>query len=423
MSRDDERTRKRPLVSVITPSFQQGGFIRETIESVMSQDYPHVELIVMDGGSRDGTVDILRESASKYGSRFRFFSEKDKGQSNALNKGLALAKGPLIGWLNSDDTYLPHAISRAVAALDRHPEYGIVYGKANFTDKNNQTIRPYPVERNVDRRRLFDVCTICQPAAFIRRSVLDEAGPIDESLHFCMDYELWIRIAKRYQLGYVDQLLANSRLHEDSKSIKQYFTVGLPEIIRTGLKHYGAVSNHWLIQFIAHHLPEGPVWLLERLKRFDALGGKLRIGESNRYDDDWAPPRWQLLIDNPDKAEADSFVIQGDHRLSGLAGRQADPLRLHVRVNGHSRYSGKFGDGPFRLRIPLGGREPRYTIDIQSDTAFVPAELNVNRDRRQLSFMVRAAAALSPLEAELLKLLDDDPASAGHWLIKHRKFK
>lgn len=422
MSQSDE-ARKRPLVSVITPSYQQGAFIRETIESVLTQDYPHIEMIVMDGGSRDETVDILRRYARKYGEqRFRYVSERDKGQAHALNKGLSLARGEVIGWLNSDDTYWPKAIGRAVSALVKHPEYGLVYGKADHTDANNRHLRPYPVDRGVDRARLFDVCTMCQPAVFIRKSVLDESGPLDESLHFCMDYDLWIRLSAKHRFGFIDQVLANSRLHDDCKSVKQYFTVGLPEIIRTGLKHYGAVSNHWLIQFIAHHLPEGPAWLMEKMKQFRVFGEGPSVVSSNRFHDGWVPTDWKLEIDNRGGAPVHSLLIRGEHQLPKLD-RKAGKLLLTVRVNGTERGRFKLDEGSFKLHIPLREQASSFTVEIESNASFVPAKLGLNDDNRTLSFKASQALPFSSAEARMHELLDEQPANVGEWLMRKRKFK
>jgi len=420
MTRNDTESSNKPLVSVVTPSYQQGSFIRETIESIVSQDYSNVELIVMDGGSRDETVDILEKYARRYGDRFRYISEKDRGQSHALNKGLALARGEIIGWLNSDDTYWPKAIHRAVDFLRKHPEYGLVYGKANHTDRNNKLLRPYPVDSSVDRARLFDVCTVCQPAVFIRKRVLDDVGPIDESLQFCMDYDLWMRVSAKYRFGYINEVMANSRLHDDCKSAKQYFSVGLPEIIRSSLKNYGTVSNNWIIQFIAHHLPEGPGWLMEKLNQFGLFGGGLRIASSNRFDDGWAPPSYSLEIDSDGSPDTKWLLIEGDHQLPKVS-KKAGDLLLTVRVNGRRQQESKVGEGTFTLKIPLEGRAESYSIDIQTNTSFVPAHLKINDDRRQLSFKVNGAVPLTKAGVDMYNVLKEDPASVGHWLMKHRK--
>jgi len=187
-----------PLVSIVTPSYNQGRFIRETIESVLSQDYPHTEYMVIDGGSTDTTVAVLRG----YGQRFFWTSEPDRGQAHAVNKGWMMARGEVWGWLNSDDLYLPGAVGNAVDYLVSHPDVGMVYGEAYHVSEEGIIIERYPTEP-FDASRLGDTCYICQPTVFIRRTVVEDVGFLDESLNYCIDYDLWIRIAKRYRIGYV----------------------------------------------------------------------------------------------------------------------------------------------------------------------------------------------------------------------------
>ncbi|WP_248924704.1 glycosyltransferase family 2 protein [Paenibacillus hamazuiensis] len=274
-----------PLVSIITPSFQQASFIQETIQSVLSQDYPALEHIVVDGGSTDGTVAILQKYEF-YGNKFRWVSEKDRGQSHALNKGLAMARGEIIGWLNSDDTYEPHAVSRAVQALQSNPNWGVVYGDGNYIDAHSAFLRSYPV-RPFGLERLYRACIICQPAAFIRREVFEKVGPFDESLQFCMDYDMWMRICKHYEFGYMDVVLANSRIHAGSKSITKYVDIGLPEVFRASIKNFGSVSNMWLLEWISFHLHLEPALIVQSLKQMNAIDD---ISESSLY---------QLLADDP----------------------------------------------------------------------------------------------------------------------------
>ncbi|MBV9547460.1 MAG: glycosyltransferase, partial [Chloroflexi bacterium] len=173
-------------LSVITPSFNQSRFIERTIRSVLDQELSAIELLVMDGGSTDGTVDILRA----YSDRCFWVSESDKGQAHAINKGLSIARGDIIGWLNSDDIYRPGALETVLRFFDAHPDIDLVYGDAEFIDEDDEIIAPYYTEPwNLER--LADVCYICQPAAFFRQSVTTRYGPLDESLHYCMDYEYW----------------------------------------------------------------------------------------------------------------------------------------------------------------------------------------------------------------------------------------
>ncbi|WP_127578824.1 glycosyltransferase family 2 protein [Paenibacillus koleovorans] len=406
-----------PLVTIVTPSYQQAGYIRETIESIWSQNYPNLEHLVIDGGSTDGTVEILKHYARKE-PRFRYVSEKDRGQSHALNKGLAMAKGSVIGWLNSDDTYHPQAIARAVKALVEHPEYGAVYGRAMYTDAGNRPLSPYPVDKKIGRARLFDVCTICQPAVFFRKSVLEKTGPIDESLQFCMDYELWMRIAKQAKLGFIDAMLANSRLHEEAKTVKQYFSIGLPECIRSSIKNFGAVSSHWVMQFLAHHLHEGPGWLIERLKAMHVFGPTAGIRQSARYEDGWVPPRWRLELEGKPSRPVDFLLIQGEnnlHRLHGSVGK----MHCTVTVDNRTVKKLELDKGRFNVKIPLPVSSAAGHIEIRSHASLNPKRLQLSDDNRELSLLVKRAIPLSKAEAALYELLEHDPASIGEWLMQH----
>ena len=196
-----------PLVTIVTPSYNQGRFIEETILSVLNQDYPRIEYIIMDGGSTDQTLDILR----KYTGRLTWHSEKDNGQSDAINKGLRLAKGEILAYLNSDDTYLPGAITRAVRYLTaKNPDSPLVYGEGYHITAEGTIIERYPTEP-FDFQHLAETCFICQPTTFWKRDVMETIGLFDENLHYAMDYDYWIRVAKHYgTLGYLTSI---SQIH------------------------------------------------------------------------------------------------------------------------------------------------------------------------------------------------------------------
>ncbi|MTT30897.1 glycosyltransferase [Terrilactibacillus sp. BCM23-1] len=254
-----------PLVTIITPSYNQGEFIQETIESVLNQDYPYIEHIVVDGGSTDSTLTILKSYRDD--PRFHFISEPDQGQSHAINKGLKIAKGDIIGWLNSDDTYLPGAISKGVQSLVQHQEWAMVYGKAYATNQNNDILHDYPVEC-YSPQRLFERCIICQPATFIRRKAFKDVGGVDENFFFCMDYDLWIRLAKKYPIGYLNDYLANARIHDHSKSALYWEKIGVVECIEAGLKNYGKISNTMIADFIKVNSNKEEIWWIEQMKKY-----------------------------------------------------------------------------------------------------------------------------------------------------------
>jgi glycosyltransferase involved in cell wall biosynthesis len=227
-----------PLVTVVTPSFNQGRFIRATIESVLNQDYPRIEYLVMDGGSTDETVSILRE----YSGRIRWVSEPDRGQAHAINKGWRQSSGSIVAYLNSDDVYLPGAIARGVAALDAHPEAAAVYGEGYHVDEAGVILERYPTEP-FDADRLREACYICQPTVFLRRDCVERVGYLDESLRYCMDYDLWIRLARTGKvMRYTPHYFASTRLHADAKTLDQRRPAHA-EILRVIYRHFGRVPS------------------------------------------------------------------------------------------------------------------------------------------------------------------------------------
>lgn len=230
-----------PLVSIITPSLNQGRFIRDTIESVLSQEYPKLEYIVMDGGSTDDTLDILHS----YGGRLTWKSAPDLGQADAVNSGFRLASGDILAWLNSDDTYRPGAVKAAVEHLAAHPDTAVVYGEAYYIDEHNAVIGTYPTEDfNLDR--LAEACVICQPAAFSRRAALEAVGMLDPALRYCMDYDLWIRLGRRFRIDRIHRVLAHSRRYPETKSFAHRDRL-FQEIYAVAERSFGHVSPHWRV--------------------------------------------------------------------------------------------------------------------------------------------------------------------------------
>jgi len=207
-------TSNLPLVSIITPSFNQARYLEDTIRSVLDQDYPCLEYFVVDGDSTDGSVDIIRKYADKL---TWWISEKDSGQAEAINKGLIRAQGEIVAWLNSDDTYLPGAISAAVKALEENPDTVLVYGNMQAIDDHGETINILKYNQlNLEDLLCFQI--IDQPAVFFRREVLDKAGYLDITYHCFLDHHLWLRIALQGDILHVDETWAAARYHPEAKN-------------------------------------------------------------------------------------------------------------------------------------------------------------------------------------------------------------
>jgi glycosyltransferase involved in cell wall biosynthesis len=237
-----------PDITIVTPSYNQGAFIEETILSVLSQEDVTIEYLVMDGGSTDGTLKILE----KYAGRLQYVSEKDKGQTDAINKGLQRSRGMVVAYLNSDDTYLPGAVAKAVRFLKAHPEFAMVYGEGYHVDVHGKIMERYYTEP-FDFRRLAEICYICQPTVFLRREVLASVGCFNANLHYCMDYDYWIRVGKRYAVGYIPEYLAYSRIHSEGKTLSKR-AVFHAEILRTIRHHYGKVPWRWVAAYAHAYL-------------------------------------------------------------------------------------------------------------------------------------------------------------------------
>jgi|GEM_PF-313537 len=237
-----------PLVSIVTPSYNQGRFIKRTIDSVLCQDYPHIEYMVMDGGSSDETVEILKG----FGERFYWISETDRGQAHAINKGMARAKGEILAYLNSDDVLEPGAIQRVVRYFLENPECDLVYGNADYIDEYDQVTGHYKTA-DYSFNRLVEDCMICQPATFWRRRITDQVGDFDESLHYAMDYEYWLRIGKRGgDIRFLNEKLACSRLYAETKTLSARNKI-YQEIFKVCEKHADFIHENYF-QGYWHHL-------------------------------------------------------------------------------------------------------------------------------------------------------------------------
>jgi len=267
-----------PLVSIVTPSLNQGQFIEEAIRSVLDQDYPHIEHIVVDGGSTDGTLAVL----SRY-PHLTWVSEPDGGQAAAVNKGFRLAQGEIFGWINADDAYLPGAVSTAAAAL-RTTGAGLVHGGWRQIDEGGATIRdiaPVPYDQDAE---LNDRNAVCQPGALFTREAFEAVGGVDPSYRYAMDYELWLKLGARFPVTHVDAVLGAYRLHPASKTVAE--TSGFwAETVRASRAHGGRRFSRIYVDW---YLPRARPWLFRfvRVYRFlrsgdvRGLGGRVAVHAS-----------------------------------------------------------------------------------------------------------------------------------------------
>lgn len=265
----EARVRDQPLVSIVTPSFNHGHFIRDTIESVFAQDYKNIEYVVIDGGSSDDTIEIL----TSYGERLSWVSEPDRSQSDAINKGLRRTHGEIVTWLNSDDILLPGAVSRVIEEFQKDQSAGLVYGATHFVDRDEQLL----VNQLPPSPQLWALMStydyLCQPSSFFRRSALMAVGLVDETLRFAMDYDLFIRLSAYAPARMIPHQLSITRIYDET-------------ITRTGgraryreLK--GILRDHTGYRYppgVAFYGVEFLQFLADRpLRRFKRLPGNRRI--------------------------------------------------------------------------------------------------------------------------------------------------
>jgi len=264
---------KLPLITIVTPSFNQSKFLEQTIQSVLHQDYLHIEYIVIDGGSTDGSVDIIR----KYEKHISFWiSEPDEGQSSAINKGFSDAKGSICAWINSDDILAPSAVRIAVHYLTHETEIGLVYGDRLHIDKKGNVVGIKRLPSH-DPQMFKQNFIIPQETSFFRREVFEKVGGIDESLNFSMDFDLWCKMNQVTKMYHIPAFMGCFREHETAKSITFH------DYQNTAYKEYREEHEKVYYKHFKKRLPSPIEMKYYRLKRQLSV---LFLQRSKRYQEE-----------------------------------------------------------------------------------------------------------------------------------------
>lgn len=406
-----------PAISVVMPTLNQKPFIGEAVRSIMSQAVDDLELVVMDGGSNDGTQSELWALEQAFSSRLRWFSGPDSGPADAVHRGVLEARAPLIGWLNSDDLYHPGAMVRALKHLSEHPEHMMVYGQGEHVDVHGRHLERYPTLPPSTPIHVFaDGCFICQPTAYFRRAGYLDAGGLDNSLKAAFDFDLWMRFFKRYPagIGFVDSMQASTRLHEGAITMRMRQRVAL-EGLQVVHRHLGAAPGHWLLTHLDelcaahpfHHgepttLPDAMTSLVQRASGWLAPGhaeevmrrtaADRRVQLSTAYAavavhaDGWAGKTCELRLREGAPAVVGLHLACANERPGGGL--------LHIRIHGPQgdvQGIDVDGTGRFDLTIPVPEhfRSAGAVWRIETEGGFIPMDLDPrSSDRRELAFRV-----------------------------------
>lgn len=390
-----------PLVSIVTPSFNQGHFIEETIQSVLTQDYPNIEYLVIDGGSTDNTVEILR----KYEGRLKWISEPDGGQSHAINKGFHMARGEIVAWLNSDDTLLPGAISKAARHLIKNQETMMVYGEGYLMDQHSQITGRFPATEPFNLWRLIYYGDyILQQTVFMRKKIFDVIPMVDESLHYGMDWDLFIRIGKRFKVDYIPEYLGILREYPEAKS----FAGGVKRLEeltsimrRHGNRRYPpAFFNYcWqpyqdvLLEKLRHAIP-GLRWTwfergsesLRRALTYFIFKQVTRMAQPSPFADGWVTDcSYFLFTDLRDKKSV--RVVGSTQEVPA----RALPMKIRLSLNGRIMEQRKVRrESQFVLTCPIVPQTSDEPLEVvlKTNRHFVPSNFGA-KDNRRLAFQLK----------------------------------
>ena len=419
-----------PLITIVVPSFNQAQYLGETLQSLVDQDYPRLQVVIQEGGSTDGSVAIAEGFAARFPAVVEVHVEEDSGQADAINRGFAKARGEILAFLNSDDTYYPRILHRVAVEIDPGRDRYIVMGRCLFTGEGS---RYSGVEHPAEYRSHFEQLAIWkrgynlipQPSVFWHRQVWEECGPLDVNEHHALDYDLFCRFSRRYAFHRVDELWSTYRMHDASKSSQRTEAEVLELSIQVSRKHWGSwfeplrwrcEFSHWLYQrhfhdHACHHARRAEQALRERrlarvlieflqtlfyspkMARDRLVYGwfaklKARVLDrlvripaqfTGRYADAWLGPVYQERLDIP--ANAERLVLSLEHRPPPHRSK----IKVELLIDGASVASKTLRlPGAFSLETDLvAHRGQTISIQIRSSASFIPRRvLNIPDDRR-----------------------------------------
>lgn len=382
-----------PLVTIVTPSLNQGRYLATAIESVLAQDYPHVEHLIFDAGSTDETAAV----AARYSGRSTFVQAADRGQSHAINRGLRCARGEIVQWLNADDWLEPGAIGAVVEAFRRAPDAAAVYGHGRVADGEGRPAgAPYRAPLPFDLRRLLCVCdTLAQPSCFLRRDAVLAVGGLDETLHWAMDWDLYLRLACRFRFVPVDRELATWREYSGTKTRSggwRRFRELVRVLRRHGVRRYPPAYFLYLAQTVEFRAaaaaerrgagsPRRTLGAIEGAAR--RVQQRIWKATMQWYPDGWVAPRLELLL----AREPGRVRLRGElPPFPELCTGQ----RLIVSEGGKLLAACALDPGPFERWIDPAPGDGPVSLEIRARRSFVPGRRRATPDDRRLAYRLHA---------------------------------
>lgn len=427
-----------PLISIVTPSFNQGRYLAETLQSLVDQQYPNLEVIIQDGGSTDGAVAVAEDFVRRYPTVFKLFVEKDHGQADALNRGFARARGEILGFLNSDDTLYPGCLPSVAREIDPARNRLIVFGRCLFTGEDSVYVG---VEHPAEYKSHFEQLaiwkrgynTLPQPSIFWHRQVWQSCGGLNVNEHHALDYDLFCRFSEKYSFHRIDELWSTYRMHAVSKSAQRTEAEVLDLSIKVSRRYWGPLwsplrwrceVSHWLYnrhmhEHARHHARRAeeaarngrrlvalrefaqtftysPFMARDRLFRAWLAAYQLKFlerllwapdeGFTGHHGDGWIGPVYRISLPLPSKIQRITLELkhipQGHHKA----------LHCVLKLNGKKLAERKAVDeGHFTLEADVSGlRGSTCVVEVLTDSYFVPRDVHHTPDDRKLSVQLLA---------------------------------